>query len=49
MIRTGYNQKLEYDPADGRFLIQGMRSKEHVGEYRRLGWRLGIIKPPYKE
>jgi hypothetical protein len=45
MIRTGYNQKLEYDPADGRFLIQGKPSKERVGEYRRLGWRLGIIKP----
>jgi hypothetical protein len=47
MIRTGYNQKLEYDPADMRFLIQGLRSKEHVGEYRRLGWRLGIIRPVY--
>ena len=49
MIRTGYDQKLEYDPADGRFLIQGLRSKKHVGEYRRLGWRLGIIKPSYNE
>ncbi|HUT30786.1 MAG TPA: non-reducing end alpha-L-arabinofuranosidase family hydrolase [Sedimentisphaerales bacterium] len=47
MIRTGCNQKLEYDPAEGRFLIQGLRSKEHVGEYRRLGWRLGIITPVY--
>jgi hypothetical protein len=49
MIRTGYNQNLEYDPADGRFLIQGLRSKAHVGKYRRLGWQLGIIKPSYKE
>jgi len=49
MIRTGYNQKLEYDPADGRFLIQGRPSREHMGEYQRLGWRLGIIKPSYNE
>ncbi|MHC4616832.1 MAG: non-reducing end alpha-L-arabinofuranosidase family hydrolase [Planctomycetota bacterium] len=47
MIRTGYDQKLEYDPADGRFLIQGRRSKRHVGEYRQSNWRLGIIKPSY--
>jgi hypothetical protein len=49
MMRTGYNQKLEYDPADGRFLIQGRRAKEQAGEYRRVGWQLGIIKPSYAQ
>jgi hypothetical protein len=49
MIRTGYDQKLEYNPADGRFLIQGRRAKEQVGQYRRMGWQLGIIKPSYKK
>lgn len=48
MIRTGYNQKLEYDPADSRFLIQGRPGKP-VGKHPRPGWQLGIIKPSYKD
>jgi hypothetical protein len=49
MIRSGYNQKLEYDPADTRFLIQGIRSKQHRDEAQRPGWGMGIIKPIVSE
>jgi hypothetical protein len=41
MIRTGYNQKLEYDPTEGGFLMQG----RPVAKPRKLSWQLGIIKP----
>jgi len=43
MIRTGCNQRLEYDPADGRFLIQGRRFTDNADP----AWSLGIIKPVY--
>jgi endo-1,4-beta-xylanase len=45
MIRTGYDQRLEYDPADGRFMIQGVTAEENLGRFRQPGYRLGIIKP----
>jgi len=42
-IRSGYDQHLEYDPADGRWLIQGiLRSQSHA-PYPTLPWQLGII------
>ena len=45
MIRTGYDQKLEYDPAPaGRgFLMQGRL----IAEPRKISWQLGIIKPSF--
>ena len=44
MIRSGYNQNLEYDPLKTEFLIQGMLNSEHKGPYPSLPWKLGIIK-----
>lgn len=43
MIRSAYNQKMEYDPSNPRFLIQGLLSIEHTGTYPDLPWKLGII------
>ncbi|MHC4200237.1 MAG: non-reducing end alpha-L-arabinofuranosidase family hydrolase [Planctomycetota bacterium] len=43
-IRSGSNQLLEYDPAEPRFLIQGLLTTEHRGPYPSLPWRLGIIR-----
>ena len=42
MIRSGYDQRLEYDPADSRFLIQGVTE-----ETKEEGWRLGIFKASF--
>ncbi len=44
MLRTGHDQRLEYDADESRFLIQGMREEAHTGEYSQLTWRLGIIE-----
>ena len=44
MLRSGYDQRLEYDPADSRFLIQGITS-----ETEREGWQLGIFKALFEE
>lgn len=44
MIRSGYDQRLEYDPADSRFLIQGITPKT-----QSEGWRLGIFKASFEK
>ena len=43
VIRTGYDERLEYDPKAPMLLIQGLRKSEHRGEYPDLPWRLGVI------
>lgn len=43
MIRSGFDQCLEYDPLESRFLIQGMPASQHQGPYPKLPWSLGII------
>ncbi|MHC4636811.1 MAG: non-reducing end alpha-L-arabinofuranosidase family hydrolase [Planctomycetota bacterium] len=48
MIRTGYDQKLEYDPQDTRFLIQGKFRGKTPENYQDPGWQLGIIRPVFK-
>ena len=42
-IRTGYNQWLEIDPQDGRWLVQGILKMELKEPYALLPWKLGII------
>jgi hypothetical protein len=42
-IRSGYDQHLEYDPADGRWLIQGILRNQSHAPYPTLPWQLGII------
>jgi hypothetical protein len=43
-IRTGCDQRLEYNPEQVKFLIQGLRKKQHQGPYTQLPWKLGIIE-----
>ena len=43
-IRTGYDQKLEYNPLQTSILIQGLLKRQHKGPYTKLPWYLGIIK-----
>lgn len=42
-IRTGYNQRMEYDPANCRWLIQGILTSQSKVSYPSLPWKLGII------
>ncbi len=44
LIRTGFDERLEYDPEETAILIQGLRESEHQGAYPELPWRLGIIR-----
>ena len=43
VIRTGYNQEMEYEPNGCRWLIQGILKKDLKGPYQLLPWELGII------
>ena len=44
VIRTGYNQHLEYEPEGCQWIIQGIRKDELKNPYPSLPWRLGIIR-----
>ena len=43
-IRSGYTERMEYDPNNCRWLIQGILKKDSKGPYPSLPWKLGIIK-----
>ncbi|MCP4638787.1 MAG: hypothetical protein GY851_00065 [bacterium] len=43
-LRTGFDQRLEYDADRPRLLIQGMPLGAHEGEYADLAWWLGVIE-----
>jgi len=43
MIRSGYNQRLEYDAAESRFLIQGVTPTT-----KKQGWRFGVLKAVFE-
>jgi hypothetical protein len=43
-IRSGYDQRMEYDPEDGRWLIQGILRADSHAPYPTLPWQLGIIE-----
>lgn len=46
LLRAGYNQRLEVDPAHLRFLFQGVLDKGRVGKpYGQIPWRLGLLQP----
>ena len=42
-LRTGYNELMEYDPSQCRWLIQGVLKTDLNREYSKLPWKLGII------
>jgi hypothetical protein len=46
LIRSGYDQSLEVNPSDLRFLIQGVTEQDRQGkEYGAIPWRLGMLEP----
>ncbi len=46
LIRDGIDQKLEVDPANLRFLFQGVTEAKHSGKnYGQIPWSLGILEP----
>jgi hypothetical protein len=44
LIRSGFDQRLEVDPANLQFLFQGLTDDQWSGGYGRLGWRLGLLR-----
>jgi hypothetical protein len=45
LLRTGVDERLEVDPADLRFLIQGANDREYRGNsYAKIPWRLGLLE-----
>lgn len=45
LIRSGYDEHLEVDPGNLRFLFQGLADRDWSSQYGRLGWRLGLLEP----
>jgi hypothetical protein len=46
LIRSGYDERLCVDPANLRFLFQGVSNRERAGKpYGQIPWRLGTLKP----
>lgn len=43
VLRSGYNQKLEYDPRNCSWIIQGILNNDNKGPYPSLPYKLGII------
>jgi len=43
-FRSGFNERLEYDPDNCRWLIQGILKKDANVSYSALPWKLGIIQ-----
>ena len=46
IIRDGFDQTLTVDPADLRFLFQGVSDEAKAGKkYGQIPWRLGMLEP----
>ena len=46
LLRAGIDQRLEVDPADLRFVFQGVLNKDKGGKpYGEIPWRLGLLTP----
>ncbi len=46
LVRSSNDQRLEIDPADLRFVFQGMLNKDKAGKgYGAWPWRLGMLTP----
>ncbi len=43
VLRSGYDEQMEYDPKGCRWLIQGILKKDKDMPYPSLPWKLGII------
>jgi hypothetical protein len=45
LLRAGRDQRLEIDPADLRFVFQGVSDAERAGrKYGEIPWRLGLLE-----
>jgi hypothetical protein len=45
LLRSGYDEKLEIDPAHLRLLYQGVRDRDKAGKpYGQIPWRLGLLE-----
>jgi endo-1,4-beta-xylanase len=44
VIRSGFDEKMEYDPNNCRWIIQGILKNEIGDDYPSLPWKLGIIE-----
>ncbi len=45
LLRYGYDERLEVDPARLEFLYQGVSDQERAGKvYGRIPWRLGLLR-----
>ncbi|MFT7160825.1 MAG: hypothetical protein ACI9GZ_002002 [Bacteroidia bacterium] len=44
VIRSGFDEKMAYDPQNCRWLIQGIMKSELTDDYPSLPWKLGIIE-----
>lgn len=46
LLRTGYDEKMEVDPGNLRFLFQGVSDARRTGKkYGEIPWELGLLKP----
>ena len=46
LLRDGYDERLEVDPSNLRFLYQGVLDRDRQGKaYGQIPWRLGILEP----
>jgi Glycosyl hydrolase family 62 len=46
LLRVGYDQNLEVDPAHLRFLFQGVTDEAKRGKaYGDIPWKLGLLEP----
>lgn len=46
LLRTGYDERMEVDPADMRLLFQGVSDERQAGKsYGEIPWELGLLAP----
>jgi endo-1,4-beta-xylanase len=44
LLRSGHNERMEYDPGNCRWLVQGILKKDSNVPYPSLPWKLGIMR-----
>jgi hypothetical protein len=45
LLRAGYDERLEVNPRDLRFLFQGVTDEKMAGKaYGQIPWQLGILE-----
>lgn len=44
LVRSGVDEMLEVDPADLRFVFQGVSAEGYQGKYGSIPWRIGVLE-----